>query len=185
MPGKSNWEGSSKERNTKKIIGGIAMSTQIEITYTFNAPQELVFKAFTESEHLRNWWGPKGWAFHVAKADFRPGGVFHYSQKPADGDIMWVKFVYSEIVASEKIVYTNFFSDEEGNVVRAPFDANWPLETLNTMTFIEDKGKTTLTTIIVPVSPTEEENKTFFSSREIVQNGFTGTFDQLAEYLKI
>jgi uncharacterized protein YndB with AHSA1/START domain len=56
---------------------------------------------------------------------------------------------------------------------------------LNTMTFIEDKGKTTLTTIIVPVSPTEEENKIFFSSREIVQNGFTGTFDQLAEYLKI
>ncbi len=159
------------------------MSTEIEITHTFNAPRELVFKAFTESEHLQNWWGPKGWTFDVSKLDFRPGGVFHYSQKSADGNVMWVKFVYSEIIASEKIVYTSFFSDEEGNTVRAPFNANWPLETLNTMTFIRDEGKTTLTMIMVPVSPTKEEIKTFEASQEIVQNGFTGTFDQLSEYL--
>ncbi|ALP36371.1 polyketide cyclase [Paenibacillus sp. IHB B 3084] len=160
------------------------MSNQIEITYSFNAPRELVFKAFTESQHLQNWWGPKGWMFHVAKADFRPGGVFHYSQQPADGEKMWVKFLYSEIVATDKIVYASFFSDEEGNKVRAPFDANWPLETLNNMTFIENEGKTTLTMIMAPSSPTEEEFKTYFSSQEMVQNGFTGTFDQLAEYLK-
>jgi uncharacterized protein YndB with AHSA1/START domain len=166
-----------------KFIGGITMSTQIEITRTFNAPRELVFKAFTESEHLQNWWGPKGWLFHVAKADFRSGGVFHYSQKPADGDIMWVKFVYSEVVSSEKIIYTSFFSDEEGNTVRAPFDANWPLETLNTMTLIEHEGKTTLTMIVVPLSTTEEEIKTIEASQEMIQEGFTGTFDQLAEYL--
>ncbi|SFE61252.1 Uncharacterized conserved protein YndB, AHSA1/START domain [Paenibacillus catalpae] len=159
------------------------MSTQFEITYTFNAPRELVFKVFTESKHLQNWWGPKGWTFHVAKADFRSGGVFHYSQKPADGDIMWVKFVYSEIVAPEKIIYTSFFSDEEGNIVRAPFDANWPLKTLNSMTFIEGEGTTTLSMIVAPESPTEEELKTFEASQEIVQEGFTGTFNQLSEYL--
>jgi uncharacterized protein YndB with AHSA1/START domain len=159
------------------------MSNQIEITYTFNAPRELVFKAFSESEHLRNWWGPKGWTFNVSKFDFRPGGVFLYSQKPADGDVMWVKFAYSEIIAPEKIVYSNFFTDEEGNTVRAPWDANWPLETLNTMTLIEDGGKTTLTMIVAPVSLTEEEIKTIEASQEILQQGFTGTFDQLAEYL--
>lgn len=166
-----------------KIIGGITMSTQIKITHTFNAPRELVFKAFTESEHLKNWWGPKGWTFEVSKSDFRRGGVFHYSQKPADGNVMWVKFVYSEIIAPEKIVYTSFFSDEEGNTVRAPFNANWPMETLNTITFIEDEGKTTLTMIVVPVSPTEEEIKTFEDSKEMAQEGYTGTFDQLDEYL--
>jgi uncharacterized protein YndB with AHSA1/START domain len=159
------------------------MSTQIKITHTFNAPRELVFKAFTESEHLKNWWGPKGWTFEVSKSDFRPGGVFHYSQIPADGNVMWVKFVYSEIIAPEKIVYSSFFSDEEGDNVRAPFDANWPMETLNTITFIEDEGKTTLTMIVVPVSPTEEENKTFEDSKEMVLEGHTGTLEQLEEYL--
>lgn len=83
--------------------------------------------------------GQKDGRFMLLKqiSDFRSGGVFHYSQKPADGDIMWVRFLYSEIVAPEKIIYTSFFSDEEGNIVRAPFDANWPLKTLNSMTFIE------------------------------------------------
>src|SRR5690606_8428870 len=72
------------------------MENQINITHTFDAPRELVFKAFTEAEHLKHWWGPKGWTFEVAEAEFRPGGIFHYSQKPDNGDIMWVKFVRSE-----------------------------------------------------------------------------------------
>ena len=55
------------EKMKNKIIGGIELSTQIEITHTFNAPREIVFKAFSESEHLKNWWGPKGWTFEVSK----------------------------------------------------------------------------------------------------------------------
>ncbi len=159
------------------------MSTQIKITHTFNAPRELVFKALTESEHLKNWWGPKGWAFEVSKSDFSSGGVFHYSQKPADGNIMWVKFLYNEIIPPEKIIYTSFFSDEEGNNVRAPFDASWPMQTLNTITLSEDAGKTTLTMIVAPVSSTEEEIKTFEDSKEMAQEGYSGTFNQLEEYL--
>lgn len=159
------------------------MSTQITITHSFNAPRVHVFKALTESEHLKNWWGPKGWTFEVSKADFRPDGVFHYSQRPPEGNVMWVKFVYSEMIAPEKIVYTSFFSDEEGNPVRAPFDANWPMEILNTITLIEDKGKTSLTMIVAPVSPTEEEIKTFEDSIEIAQEGYSGTFKQLDVYL--
>ena len=167
-----------------KIIGGITMSTQIKITYTINAPRELVFKALTKSEHLMNWWGPKGWTFKVSKSEFRPGGVFHYCQRPADGNEMWVKFVYSEIIAPEKIVYASFFSDEEGNTVRAPFDVNWPMETLNTITLTEDKDKTILTMIVALVSPTEKELKTFEDSKGMAQEGYSGTFNQLDEYLK-
>ncbi len=159
------------------------MSAKIEITRTFNAPRELVFKAFTGSEHLRNWWGPKGWTFDFSKFELRQDGVFHYIQTSPDGNVMWVKFVYREINAPEKLVYTSFFSDEKGNIVRAPFNDKWPLEILNTFTFIEHEGKTTLTMIGTPVSPTEEEIKTFQESQEMVQKGFSGTFDQLADYL--
>ncbi len=159
------------------------MSKQVEISYRFNAPRELVFKAFTDSEHLQNWWGPKGWTFDVAESDFRSGGVFYYSQKPADGDTMWVKFVYSEIIASEKIIYTSFFSDEKGHVVRAPFDQSWPMNTLNTLTFSEEEGETAITLTVSPASPTEEELQTFEAAKEMVQAGFTGTLNQLTEYL--
>ena len=57
----------------------------------------------------------------------------------------------------------------EGNTVRAPFDANWPMEILNTITLTEDEDKTTLTMIVAPVSPTEEEIKTFEDSKEMAQ----------------
>lgn len=76
-----------------------------------------------------------------------------------------------------------FFSDEKGNIGRAPFNDNWPLETLNTFTFTEHEGKTILTMIGTPVSPTEEEMKTYEESKEMVQEGFSGTFVQLADYL--
>lgn len=160
------------------------MATQIKVTHTINAPREIVFKAFTESEHVKNWWGPKGWAFEVSKADFRPGGVFHYSQKPNEGNAMWVKFVYSEIIEPKKIVYTSSFTDEKENTIRAPFDQNYPVEILNTITFIEDEENTTITMIVVPVSPTEEEIKGFEETKEMATEGYSGTFVQLEEYLK-
>ncbi|WP_075618299.1 SRPBCC family protein [Paenisporosarcina indica] len=159
------------------------MYTKTEITRSFNAPLELVFKAFTESEHLQNWWGPKGWAFDISKFELHQDGVFHYSQTSPDGHEMWVKFVYHEVIAPEKLVYTSFFSDEKGNIVRAPFHDNWPLEILNTFTFTEHEGKTILTMIGTPVSPTEEEMKTYEESQEMIHEGFSGTFDHLADYL--
>ncbi|MEH7521859.1 SRPBCC domain-containing protein [Bacillus sp. JJ1503] len=159
------------------------MFTITEITHTFNAPRELVFKAFTESEHLQNWWGPKGWTFEISKFELRQDGVFHYSQTSPDGNVMWVKFIYHEINAPEKLVYTSFFSDEIGNIVRAPFNNNWPLKISNTFTFTEFEGKTILTMIGTPVSPTEEEIKTYEEMQEIVHEGFSGTFVQLANYL--
>lgn len=159
------------------------MSTQIKVSHTFDAPRQLIFNALTDAKHLINWWGPEGWTVEVAEYDIRPGGVFHYSQKPTDGDKMWVKFKYSEIVEPEKIVYISFFSDEKGNTVRAPFDANWPMEILNTITLTEEEGKTTLTMIVTPISPTEEELKTFEDSKEMAQEGYAGTYNQLDEYL--
>jgi len=159
------------------------MFIKTEITRSFDAPREHIFKAFTESEHLQNWWAPKGWAFDISKFELRQDGVFHYSQTSPDGNVMWVKFVYHEVSAPEKLVYTSFFSDEKGNIVRAPFHDNWPLEILNSFTFTEHEGETILTMIGTPVSPTEEEMKTYDESQEMVQEGFSGTFVQLADYL--
>ncbi|ASS75511.1 polyketide cyclase [Tumebacillus algifaecis] len=158
-------------------------NNELVLTRTFDAPRELVFKVWSEAEHLMHWWGPKGFKMEVAAFDFRPGGVFHYSQQTPDGQKMWGKFVFQEMVAPEKLVFINSFSDAEGNLVRAPFNATWPLEILNTLTFEEHDGKTTLTMRGYPVNATEEERQTFESMRGGIQQGFAGTFNQLTEYL--
>jgi uncharacterized protein YndB with AHSA1/START domain len=167
----------SEEKTTNQDV-------ELVITRTFNAPRELVFKVWTTAEHLKHWWGPTGFEIIVSNADIRPGGTFHYCMK-ADGHEMWGKFLYREIVAPEKIVWVNCFSDPEGNITRAPFSSTsaFPLEILNRITFTEDEGKTTLTLRSKPVDATEEELQFFNSMHESMQQGFGGTFDQLDNYL--
>jgi uncharacterized protein YndB with AHSA1/START domain len=160
-----------------------ASAGELVITRMFAAPRALVWKAWSEAERLSQWWGPKGFAMGVCKLEFRPGGVFHYGMRTPDGRELWGKFVYREIVAPQRIVFVNSFADENGNAVRNPWSASWPLEVHNTLTFTEQAGKTTLTLRGAPLNATAEERKTFADGRSSIQQGFAGTFDQLADYL--
>ena len=153
------------------------------ISRTFDAPRELVWKAWTERDRLMQWFGPKGFKMTVANLDFHPGGVFHYCLRTPDGKDMWGKFVYREIVPPERIVLVNSFSDEKGGLTRHPMSPTWPLEMLTTTTFAEHAGKTTVTVQWELLHPTDEERKTFDTSHDGMKMGWTGTFDQLAEYL--
>ena len=153
------------------------------ITRVFNAPRELVWKAWTERARLMKWFGPKGFTMPIAKLDFRPGGILHYCMRSPDGTEMWGKFTYREIVPPERIVLVNSFSDEKGNLTRHPLSPTWPLEMLTTTTFADQGGKTAVTVQWVPLNATEEERKTFDTSHEGMRQGWTGTFEQLAEYL--
>ncbi|HKS69038.1 MAG TPA: SRPBCC domain-containing protein, partial [Ktedonobacterales bacterium] len=93
------------------------------------------------------------------------------------------RFVYRDIQPPERMVFVNSFSDEEGNVTRAPFNPTWPLEVLNTLTLSEADGKTTLTLRGGPINATEEERETFWKAQESLRQGFAGTFDKLSDYL--
>jgi uncharacterized protein YndB with AHSA1/START domain len=153
------------------------------VTRVFDAPRDLVWKALTEPERLEQWWGPRGFTSRVHQLELRPGGTFLYCQRTPDGREMWGKWVYREIVAPERLVMVSSFTDEKGNVARHPFDPNWPLETLGTSTFIEDRGRTTLTVRMVPMNATESERQTFFDGFKFMEEGFAGTWDKLDEYL--
>lgn len=157
---------------------------EVIISHAFDAPREILWKAWTEPERLAQWWGPKGFKMLVSKLDFQPGGVFHYSMQTPGGRIMWGKFVYREIVVLEKIVFINSFADEIGNPMRNPYIPNWPLEVLNTLTLTEQDGKTLLTLHGFPINATELELKTFEDGRKSMQQGFAGTWEQLEAYLK-
>lgn len=156
------------------------------ITRVFDAPRDLVWKAWSDPQALAQWWGPKGCTIRVIKHEFRLGGVFHYAMAYQPGHEMYGRFVYREIAAPGRLVFINSFSDAEGGITRAPFPQlgdKWPLEVLNTMTLTEKDGKTTLTLRGGPVNATEEERATFVGMFDSMQQGFGGTFDQLAEYL--
>jgi uncharacterized protein YndB with AHSA1/START domain len=100
------------------------------------------------------------------------------------GDTWWGKFVFREIVKPERLVFENSFADDAGNVIRHPLHEKWPLKMLSTVTFTEQAGKTTITVEWVPISPTDQERKTFEEGFGSMRQGWTGTMDQLDAYLK-
>jgi uncharacterized protein YndB with AHSA1/START domain len=153
------------------------------ITRVFDAPRDVVWKAWTEAERLKHWWGPKGFTMLACMVGLRPGGLFHYGMKAPNGFEMWGKFVYREITAPERLVFVVSFSDKERNTLRHFASTTWPLEVLNTVTFTEQGGKTTATLKGAPINATGEERKTFEAGFGSMEQGFKGTLNQLADYL--
>ena len=154
------------------------------ITRSYEAPRELVWRAFSEADALAQWWGPPGFAATVLAFEFRPGGTFHYRLDGPNGSTMWARFTYREIAEPERIVFVNSFSDEAGSLSHAPFfDGTWPLEVLMTVTLSEQGGTTTVTLRSHPIDATDVEAATFESNLESMGKGFGNAFDQLAAYL--
>jgi uncharacterized protein YndB with AHSA1/START domain len=88
------------------------------VTRVFDAPRELVWKAWTDPKYIMQWWGPKGFTAPVCKMDFRVGGKLLCCMNAPDGQLCgWNAVEYHEIVPYEKIVSSMYFSDAEGNKV--------------------------------------------------------------------
>jgi uncharacterized protein YndB with AHSA1/START domain len=102
----------------------------IFITRTFNAPRELVWRMFTEPQHMMKWWGPKGFTTPVCEIDLRPGGIWRYVMRAPDGGEFSVDQVYHEITAPERIVYGPAKTGPES------------LHPIHTLSFEEQDGKT-------------------------------------------
>jgi uncharacterized protein YndB with AHSA1/START domain len=88
------------------------------ITRIFDAPRELVWKAWTDPKYMMQWWGPKGFTAPVCKIDFRVGGKYLVCMRSPDGKEFWNAGEYHEIVLHEKIVSSMYFADSEGNRVQ-------------------------------------------------------------------
>lgn len=165
-----------------KARSSIAKNTkerEIVITRIFDAPRELVWKAWTDPERVKRWWGPKGFTAPVCKIDLRVGGKYLYCMRSPEGKDYWSTGVYREIVPLERIVSTDSFADEKGNVVPASYygmSGEWPLELLVTVTFEEHEGRTRLTLRHVGF-PAGENSK-------LAQQGWNESFDKLAESLQ-
>lgn len=147
----------------------------------FEAPRDLVFRMFREAEHIKHWWGPRGWEVTHCTVDFRPGGVWHYCFKcvdPKQGDFFgmesWGKAVYKEIDEPNTIVYTDYFSDAEGRTNDAMPSTDIRME------FVDlGDGKTKL--ISSSEYATAEALKTVIDMGML--QGITETWDRLEERL--
>jgi len=123
------------------------------ITRILDAPREKVWKAWTDPDIVKHWWGPKDFTAPHISIDLRVGGRFVFSMRGADinGAVKdyWNIGEHKEIVPMKKIVTTMSFADEQGKPVQAShygLPGKWPKEVLVTAIFADIKGgKTKLT----------------------------------------
>jgi len=147
----------------------------------FDAPRELVWKAWADPEMAKRWWGPKGFTSPAAEIDFRVGGKYLLAMQSPDfnnGEPIWSTGVYREIIPHQRIVCTDCFADENGNVVPAShygMTGEFPLEMLVTVEF-EDLGGKTKMTLRHEGLPTGEIS-------EGANQGWNESFDKLAASL--
>ena len=177
----------ANEQNFDRLETELAMMGAITkpfvISREFAAPRERVFQMWTERDHLMQWWGPKGSTVSFCKNDLRAGGMMHFCLRAANGDEMWGKWVYRDIAPPEWLVFVHSFSDPSGNTTHHPIMKEWPLEFLSSIMFTERGGRTTVTVSWVPLNRTPTELKTFDENHASMKGGWTGTFDQLENYL--
>ena len=155
-----------------------AANRELVIVRVLDAPRALVWKAWTEPERLKRWWGPRTFTTPVAKIDLRVGGAFLYCMRQPDGKDIWGTGVCREIVPLKRIVYTDSFADEKGNVVPATYygmSRDFPLEMQVTVTLEDHDGKTKLTLhhVGIPAGP----------DRDGANQGWNESLDKLAETL--
>jgi uncharacterized protein YndB with AHSA1/START domain len=139
---------------------------EIVLTRVFDAPRELVFEAMTKPEHVARWYGPRVWKVETCEIDLRPGGRWHYTMRGPGGRTMGMHGVYREIRPPEMMVSTESMDGHPG-------------ETVNTLTFVEQDGKTMFTNFVV--CPSREVRDAILNSG--MERGAGETFDRLEEIL--
>jgi uncharacterized protein YndB with AHSA1/START domain len=132
----------TKPSDTKSSDTKSSLDRELVITRVFDAPRSLVFKAWTDPKHMAQWWGPKGFTNPLCEIDARPGGAIRIVMRaPEDvpaharGDHP-MGGMFLEVIAPERLVFTATVDDADGDRL---------FEVLNTATFVEHGGKTTLT----------------------------------------
>ncbi len=146
---------------SQKPSPGALTEPELVIMRVFNAPRDIVWKAWTDPKYAVHWWGPKDYPATHLEMDVRPGGVWCGKLRSiADGRELTHRGVFREVTPQERLVFT-FAWDEEGER---------GLETLVTITFADQGNKTLMTFRQIPFQSEAE--------REGHRGGWTSAFDR-------
>lgn len=142
---------------------------EIVLTRAFDAPRDRVFRAYTEPEHLMQWYGPNGFSLTIHEIDVRPGGMWRFMMHGPDGIDYPNRIVYTRVIRPELLEFDHGGDSEE----------DFPQFHV-TVTFADVGGKTEVTSRLVFPTPEACQKTKDFGAIELGNQ----TFSRLAEYLK-
>ncbi len=150
---------------TSETVAG-PMARELVITRVFDAPRALVWKAWTEREHMMRWCAPHGFVVTHCEGALHVGGAWRSCMRSPEGENHWVGGEYRELVENEKLVFTHVWDETDQS----------PHETLVTVVF-EDEGDKTRMTF-------RQEHFRSIASRDGHEGGWSESFERLNDYLQ-
>lgn len=155
------------------------------INRSFDAPIEKVFEMWANPQHWAQWLPPTGFKMEFLRAEIKPGGK-SLSRMWGEGIQFFNCFEHREVSRPHRLVYTQQFCDEQGNVSRHPGMPLWPATMLTTVQFTEEESGGTRVTVTWEIEgeATAAERKAFRDEKPGMTQGWTGSFDKLEESLK-
>jgi uncharacterized protein YndB with AHSA1/START domain len=160
------------------IMETLQKTKELTISRTFDAPVDIVWRAWTKPEIIKQWWGPKWFTTPYFIMDFKVGGKYLNCMRSPDDVDYWGTGVYKEIVPLKRIVCTDSFSNTEGKIISAALygmSPDYPPEMLITIEFEDLNGKTKMTLTHEGVPEFDHEN---------CSKGWNQSLDKLDELLK-
>lgn len=161
----------------------------LQIERIFDAPKELVWKAWTDPEMVKEWWGPEGFSAPSIKTDLKVGGKYIYAmQGPAGSEwdkVMYSAGVFKEIVPNEKIVVSDYFSNENGEKMtpdKFGQNPNFPDELTVTVLFEETEDGKTKLSIKYPKPESKEAIEAMMASG--MNEGWNSSLDKLQKVVE-
>ena len=147
----------------------------------FDAPREMVWKAWTDPELLARWYGP-GVDTIIHEFDLRPGGTWLNEMRWGE-KADFSRMTFQEVVPPERMAWHHCSADADWNIIASPMMANWPRTILTTVTFQDEGAGTKVQLTMVPLDATDAEIACFAGAMDGMGKGWGGGYAIIDEIL--
>lgn len=147
----------------------------------FEAPRELVWKAWTDPALLSGWYGPRAETI-VHRLELKPGGLWLVEMRWG-GKSNYQRVEYAAVVPPSRLVWLHSNADADWNITPSPMMTDWPLALLTTVTFEDFGGRTRMRLTWVPHEASAAEIACFAAAMEGMGKGWEAGMDLLADLL--
>jgi len=160
-------EDSSQLSSKSKATLEVRSDVEVVMSRVFDAPRAMLFKVYTDAQHIPHWWGPRRLKTTVDKLELRVGGTWRFVQHDVNGKQFAFSGEFKEVVEPSRLVYTFEFEAMPGHVI------------VETVTFEENRGKTTVTATALFQNILDRDGMLNSGMEE----GATESWDRIAELL--
>lgn len=157
-----------------------------EISHVFKADPESIYQMWIEPGKFSSWLGPAGADMSFTSIGVKEGGASQWSMTTSDGQTKFGRLNYKIINPNHMLVYVQYFCDEEGEFIKAPFSETYPDYLLTIVRFIKEGTAKTRLTVKWEIfgKANSIERKTFLEMKPLMKTGWTESFKKLELLLK-